>query len=130
MVRRQLSLFVALLTGVVVLGDVVTAQDDVYADLPDPTRPLRVAEPAPDSATVSPAVAPRTLTVSSIVMGADTRFAVINDRRVKEGDVVDGMRVSHIRAREVIVEQNGVAQRLRLLANETNVMDKEGADVN
>lgn len=130
MVRRQLSLFVALITAVVVLGDVVTAQDDVYADLPDPTRPLRVLAPALDPTVVAPAVAPRTMIVSSIVVGADTRFAVINDRRVKEGDVVDGMRVSHIRAREVIVEHNGVAQRLRLLAKETNVTDKEGGHVN
>lgn len=130
MVCRQLSLFVALLTAVVVLGDAVTAQDDVYADLPDPTRPLRVEVPEQVPAAMSPVVVPPTMTVSSIVVGADTRFAVINDRRVKEGDVVDGVRVSHIRAREVIVERNGVAQRLRLLANDTNVTDKEGGHVN
>lgn len=130
MVCRQLSLFIVLLAAVVALGDVVTAQDDVYADLPDPTRPLHVEPAPPVPAAVAPALGPQTMTVSSIVVGADTRFAVINDRRVKEGDVVDGVRVSQIRAREVIVERNGVAQRLRLLANESNVAEKEVGHVN
>lgn len=128
MVCRKLSWMVALMWFGLVSATAYAQDDDLYGDLPDPTRPLhKVQEPSD----VAPKVEP-SLTLSSIVLGADTRFAVINDRRVKVGDEINGVRVTEIRAREVIVEGFGARQNLRVLVQNstTAVKDHPAQDSN
>lgn len=125
MVCRKLSWTVALLQMAIVSTVVYAQDEDPYVDLPDPTRPLHVV-PEPSNE-VTPSAADVTLTLSSIVIGADTRFAVINDRRVRVGDEVNGARISEIRAREVIVERFGTRQHLRVIVQNSTTAAKHHA---
>lgn len=61
------------------------------AELADPTRPGYAVGSTQDAA--SPAAA---LTLSAVFISGDTRIAVVNGRRVRIGETVDGATVSRI----------------------------------
>lgn len=69
--------------------------------LPDPTRPPGLGAPSRTIAKVP------TYTVSSVVIGAQRRLAVVNGETVAEGDRVDGARVLAVLAAGVRLERNG-----------------------
>jgi MSHA biogenesis protein MshK len=69
----------------------------------DPTRPLR-----PSVSTAPAASAERVRpTLESVLIGAGRRVAVINGRRMSEGDVQQGVKVWEIRPDGVVVSVDG-----------------------
>jgi ribosome maturation factor RimP len=69
----------------------------------DPTRPLAAA-----ASKVSAPGAERTHpTLESVLIGAGRRVAVINGRRMSEGDVQQGVKVWEIRPDGVVVSVDG-----------------------
>jgi hypothetical protein len=71
--------------------------------LKDPTRPLAAAAPK-----VSASGAERTHPIlESVLIGAGRRVAVINGRRMTEGDEQQGVKVWEIRPGEVVVSVDG-----------------------
>lgn len=109
------------LTPPLILALVVTAAG--AADLSDPMRPPRLLK-APVTRT-EPAKADahdRELMLQSTLIAGDRRSAVINGQVVVPGARVEGARVLHIEADQVVLERGG--KRLRLRAH--NPVDKRG----
>jgi MSHA biogenesis protein MshK len=81
------------------------------AALVDPTRPAS-QDPA---AAVHPGTPRRGWTLDSTLVAPDRRVAVINGKRVGEGESVDGARVIQIRQLDVLLLAAGRRVTLRLL---------------
>jgi MSHA biogenesis protein MshK len=100
MTRRQLALC-ALLTALPVFGSALI----------DPTRPAGQGS----TATVRAHTAHSDWTLDSTLVAPDRRVAVINGKRVSEGETVDGARVIQIRKLEVLIQAAGKRKTLQLL---------------
>ncbi|MEQ8857031.1 MAG: general secretion pathway protein GspB [Pseudomonadales bacterium] len=70
--------------------------------LEDPTQPLRAT-----GSGKSGAAPPQRPSLSSVLIGQDRRFAVIDGRRMTEGESRAGIKVWEIRADRVVVSVNG-----------------------
>jgi MSHA biogenesis protein MshK len=81
--------------------------------LKDPTRPLRA--PAQGSAPADPA-GPRPR-LNSVLFGADRRVAVIDGRRMTEGERHGALEVMTIHPDRVVVRQAGVGRLVLQLTN-------------
>jgi hypothetical protein len=95
-----------------------TLHDEMWENLPDPTRPYRgfVAPSTEQSDPAAPAVERTSaLTLQSVVTGPQVRYAFINGHRVEVGGSVDRARVVAIQPHEVIVDVQGQIQVLRLV---------------
>lgn len=103
---RQRWILLALLPAVLGTAHARGAGEEVVTD---PTRPLNFEAPSTDAAADGrPApVFSRRFEVSSILIRSDTRIAVINSQRVREGGTVDNARVVEIHPASVILEVNG-----------------------
>jgi len=90
--------------------------------LGDPTRPTSLAEPEP----ARPAQAgPRWRLQSTLV--ADTRrLAIINGRRVAQGERIDGATLAEVRQEGVTLEIDGRRIELRVLQGAVNVKRSGG----
>lgn len=83
------------------------------APLKDPTRPLR---PAPQAA-VAPQGDRAQPSLDSVLLAPGRRVAVIDGRRMTEGDIHGGLRVVEIHADRVVVSVDGAARLVLELAN-------------
>ena len=81
--------------------------------LKDPTRPLRA--PAPGVVAADPA-GPRPR-LNSVLFGPDRRVAVIDGRRMTEGDSHGAVEVMTIHPDRVVVRQAGVGRLVLKLTN-------------
>lgn len=99
-----------------------TLDDDL---LIDPTRPLDYVESADmDSTGPSlPGVSPR-YELSSVLIRAGDRIAVINDVRVREGDTVGAALVASIGADRVTLDIDGETETLELYRNSVKTLVK------
>lgn len=74
------------------------------ADLSDPTQPLRPSAVRPAGAPGGEVERP---TLESVLIGQGRRVAVIDGRRMTEGEERHGVKVHRIRADGVVVSVNG-----------------------
>ncbi|MGD2111867.1 MAG: general secretion pathway protein GspB [Gammaproteobacteria bacterium] len=79
--------------------------------LVDPTRPASL-DP---TATLHTGAPRRGWTLDSTLVAPDRRIAVINGKRVAEGESVDGAQVIQIRQLDVLLQAGGRRVKLRLL---------------
>ena len=77
----------------------------------DPTRPASHGQAAAAHAGESR----RGWTLDSTLVAPDRRVAVINGKRVSEGESVDGARVIEIRKLDVLIQADGRRMTLQLL---------------
>ncbi len=84
----------------------------VLAQLPDPTRPPGAAELAAWRG--QPGAQDATWRLESVLVSPQRRVAVINGRRVTEGDTVDGARIGAIEATHALIEVEGQTRRLNM----------------
>lgn len=105
--RRRVA---GLLFAISVLGRAggPAAAGDPLAGLPDPTRPTP-ATPAPGPATEDKTV------LQSTLISPHRRLAIINGRRYRPGDALDGARIVAIRPYEVVLQDAGGRRLLRLV---------------
>ncbi|BFM16975.1 hypothetical protein R50073_31580 [Maricurvus nonylphenolicus] len=94
-----LALFFSTLMGSVVAAD--------YSAMRDPTKPLRFKAETEGLASLS---------LHSVLISEDRKFAVINGKQVKEQDVINGARVVKIQPGRVRVLINGKEQELIMRA--------------
>ncbi|MFU8876792.1 MAG: hypothetical protein ACNA7E_01515, partial [Wenzhouxiangellaceae bacterium] len=79
---------------------------------PDPTRPPNAAELAAWRG--QPGEQATAWRLESVLISDRRKVAVINGRRVGEGDVVDGARVRTIEATHALIEAEGRTRRLNI----------------
>lgn len=77
----------------------------------DPTRPVSQGRSMP----VRPATVQSGWTLNSTLVAPTRRVAVINGKRVSEGESVDGARVIEIRKLDVLIQTTGKRITLQLL---------------
>ncbi len=77
----------------------------------DPTRPASYGQAAAAHASESR----RGWTLDSTLVAPDRRVAVINGKRVSEGESVDGARIIEIRKLDVLIQADGRRITLQLL---------------
>lgn len=94
---------------------VALAQEE-FEGLSDPMRPYETTVHSADSAEKTPAVASSTLSLQSIVMGTNERYAMINGQRVSVGSLVGDAYVEDILPRHVVVVRNARREVLPLLS--------------
>ncbi len=83
------------------------------ADMRDPTRPPESAGQTANNNMVEQRPLP--LKLSGVTLAPNARSAIINGRRVEEGDWVDDARVIEIGAAGVRIKQSGASYQLRLV---------------
>jgi hypothetical protein len=81
--------------------------------LEDPTRPLR----KPAAAAAGGAVPAGRPTLNSVLVGPDRRHAVIDGRRLAEGESHGGVRVLEIHPNRVVVSTDGSPRLVLEIAN-------------
>ncbi len=94
---------ILIMAAVVLLGPLLVHADDI---LRDPTRPFSVPALA--------ATRNATFVVSAIFVSEDRRVAIVNGRRVTEGDEVDGAIVVKIQTDGLRLNLGGLAIEARL----------------
>ena len=78
------------------------------AAVDDPTMPAYLRKPAPKKVIkAKPRKPQKPLSVSSILVSPDRSVAIINNKVVTRGDVVDNARVVDIQRNKVVVKRNG-----------------------
>lgn len=95
---------VAALLLSIFMGSVIAAD---YSAMRDPTQPLRFKAETDGLASLS---------LHSVLISEDRKFAVINGKQVKEQDVINGARVIKIQPGRVRVNINGKEQELIMRA--------------
>ncbi|UCD69108.1 MAG: hypothetical protein JSW48_03170 [Betaproteobacteria bacterium] len=80
--------------------------------LRDPTRPPPGAFAATKATTKS--VAPKTMTLQTVLISPQRRTAVINGKVMSLGDTIDGYRLAEIRESEVVMKGSKGTRTLRL----------------
>ncbi len=116
----KLTLAISMSASLLMVNNVVQAAD--LSKLPDPTRPYQWAESsvagaegqvgadtttAGADATTGQSKAVNELTLDSILYGPDRRFTIINGQMMREGDVINKVKVIRIKPRFVVVQKNG-----------------------
>lgn len=95
------------LLGVVIYAAALPATADVVSD---PTRPANVIN-AQRSAV---ATTNQPLILQSIIVGHQRRLALINGRRVAEGELIEDIQLIAIHSRSVSLQRNGEVFQLQL----------------
>jgi len=103
----------SLLSIALVVAGMLLAPADVPAELfRDPTRPTRVQEPEAAQRTWA-------LTVNAVFVSGERRLAIVNGRRVREGDAINDATVSKIEADKVSFLRNNKTLVVPLLSHAT-----------
>lgn len=102
---------IAIATAVFV-GGAAAAENSSFVGLVDPTMPLQlsledVSQERLGERVSEVVIEQKTYTVSSILVRPDAKFALINQRRVSEGDEIEGAVVTRI-DREGVTLQRGI----------------------
>jgi hypothetical protein len=90
------------------LGMALLFSKDVYAQLPDPTRPANLQTDDRQE---------NTYELSAILMSTDRKIALLNGKWAHEGEVVDGAKVISIEKNIVKIESPLGTQTLQLLTD-------------
>lgn len=90
----------------------LTAMATVPAQTPDPTRPPNASELAAWRG--HPGAQAPAWRLESVLISERRRVAVINGRRVAEGDLIDGARVHAIEPTHALIEVEGQTRRLNM----------------
>ncbi len=103
--------------GMMVLGAVLITfpcwGGDVAGGLEDPTQPYNTGATRWSATTVKKKRAP--LTLQSIVISPERRYAMINGKRVAIGETIDGGQVLNILPYEVVVRRGTRTESLPML---------------
>lgn len=96
----------------VFVGGAAAAENSSFVGLVDPTMPLQlslegVSQERLGERVTEVVIEQKTYTVSSILVRPDAKFALINQRRVSEGDEIEGAVVTRI-DREGVTLQRGI----------------------
>ena len=96
----------------VFVGGAAAAENSSFVGLVDPTMPLQlslegVSQERLGERVTEVVIEQKTYTVSSLLVRPDAKFALINQRRVSEGDEIEGAVVTRI-DREGVTLQRGI----------------------
>ena len=108
---RLIAIAIAIAIAVFV-GGAAAAENSSFVGLVDPTMPLQlslegVSQERLGERVTEVVIEQKTYTVSSILVRPDAKFALINQRRVSEGDEIEGAVVTRI-DREGVTLQRGI----------------------
>jgi len=112
------------IVGFIVFGDGTNAEIASFAGLVDPTMPLQlslegVSRDRLGERVTEVVIEQKTYSVSSILVRPDAKFALINNRRVSEGDEIEGAVVASI-DREGVTLRRGI-ETIRLSLYEQSI---------
>ena len=106
----RLLLNIRLLVKVVMLMLLLSGNIMTYAELPtglvDPTRPLSYVQPSQQQN--------QNWVLSSVLITASSKVAVINGNRVLEKQIIDGAEVVSIQPGRVVLQQGDQRQTLKV----------------